>query len=235
MSRAVLSVNGLTKSYQDKTILDDIDFSIKSGESVAIVGKSGEGKSTFLNLLALLDEPDDGELHFFLDGGKIALTKANHWRAAKTDISEEDIRKNIGFVFQTPFMLTNFTAYYNIALPMIVAQVKKSTRDERVNRMIKKLGLLERANDTANHLSGGERQRVAIARALVNQPVLIFADEPTGNLDPENAQNVLTAFLNLCQEQSTALILVTHDHAIAAKADKKLCLKQGKLTPCSEG
>jgi len=235
MSQAVLNVNGLTKSYQGKKILDDIDFSINGGESVAIVGKSGEGKSTFLNMLALLDEPDDGELHFFLDGGKrqITLTKANHWRIAKADISEEVIRKNIGFVFQTPFMLTNFSAYYNIALPMIVAQVEKCARKERVNSMIKKLGLLERANDTANNLSGGERQRVAIARALVNKPILIFADEPTGNLDPENAQNVLAAFLNLCQEQSTALILVTHDHAIAAKADRKMCLKHGKLTPCS--
>ena len=112
-------------------------------------------------------------------------------------------------------------------------QVVACARKERVNSMIKKLGLLERANDTANNLSGGERQRVAIARALVNKPILIFADEPTGNLDPENAQNVLAAFLNLCQEQSTALILVTHDHAIAAKADRKMCLKHGKLTPCS--
>lgn len=234
MNEPVLSVNGLSKSYPDKTILDNIDFSINRGESVAIVGKSGEGKSTFLNMLALLDKPDEGELHFFLDGGtkQITLTKANHWRIAKADSSEEVIRKNIGFVFQTPFMLTNFSAHYNIALPMIVAQVKKSARAERVNRMIKKLGLLERANDTANNLSGGERQRVAIARALINQPLLIFADEPTGNLDSENAQIVLAAFLNLCQEQSTALILVTHDHAIAAQTERKMCLEQGKLTPC---
>ena len=202
---------------QPLQILRDVNFSVAAGDSLAILGASGSGKSTLLGLLAGLDTPSSGTV--FLDG---------------TDIFsfDEDGRARLrgrlaGFVFQSFQLLPALTAVENVMLPLELHGVPNAR--ERAMEALRRVGLTERASHAPKHLSGGEQQRVAIARAFVNQPKILFADEPTGNLDAATGAQVIDLMLELNREQGTTLILVTHDEALAKRCGRQLSLAAGKV------
>ncbi|MCW8107900.1 ABC transporter ATP-binding protein [Alteromonas ponticola] len=199
-------------------ILHPISFQVKPGESVAIVGASGSGKSTLLSLLAGLDEVSSGEiwldnvsLHDLDEEGRAQL------RGAK-----------VGFIFQSFMLVQSLTALENIMLPAEIADLKDPSGKAR--NILEQVGLAHRAHHYPNQLSGGEQQRVAIARAFIGQPRILFADEPTGNLDAVNSHKIEDLLFNLNKEQGTTLILVTHDETLAAKCDRQLVMQAGTLT-----
>ena len=199
------------------TILSGLDLQIKSGESVAIVGTSGSGKSTLLGILAGLDLPTDGEVQ--LAGNRI-------------DNLDEDQRAGVranhtGFVFQSFQLLPNLTALENVMLPLELAgskDIQQTSRD-----LLGRVGLAERLDHYPRQLSGGEQQRVAIARAFVGHPDILFADEPTGNLDEETGHNIIELLFEVNREQGTTLVLVTHDQELAKRCDRMLHLTHGRL------
>ena len=200
-------------------ILEGITLAIPHGESVAIVGKSGSGKSTLLEIAAGLLEPDSGTvrldgvcLHDLDDRGKAAL------RA-----------KKMGFIFQASYMLSDFTALENVEIAALIAGAAPREADSRARELLHRVGLGERLGHTSDQLSGGERQRVVIARSLVNDPAIIFADEPTGNLDEENAAMVEDLLLGLVKERKAPLLLVTHDPQFAGRLDRVLTLRERTL------
>jgi len=197
--------------------LADVTLSIDRGDHVAIVGPSGCGKSTLLNLIGALDRPTSGEVSF--DG--IRLDKS-------ADLDQ--IRsKEIGFVFQSFHLLPNLTALENVQLPMMVGDLGPASREQRAAELLEQVGLADRKLHLPGKLSNGQRQRVAMARALANQPQLILADEPTGALDSESGQRVLDLLVQLCQEQSTTLVIVTHDARIADRSERVVRLSDGRV------
>ena len=198
--------------------LDGINLEINKGEFVAIIGPSGSGKSTMMNMVGALDLPTEGEI--YLDGKSIA-------NFHESELSQ--IRgKKIGFVFQQFNLIPTLTALENVALPMIFQGVKKNERIKKAEELLKKVGLEDRKYHLPSELSGGQKQRVAIARAMANNPEIILADEPTGNLDSINGKEIIEMFIQLNQEGKT-IILVTHNLEIAKHAKKILKMKDGKI------
>ena len=227
----MIAVNNLSKTYDTGTLsvtaLQNVSFQIEKGEFVAIMGSSGSGKSTLLNLLGCLDLPTSG--HYALEGLEIARLKSNQ-------LAEVRNRK-IGFVFQSFNLLPRATALENTELPLLYGRIPNPT--EIAMQALERVGLKHRAKHKPTELSGGEKQRVAIARALVNNPSIILADEPTGNLDSTTGDEILSVFHRLNKEDVT-IILVTHEEEIARKAKRIIKMKDGKIiqdqtlkgTPC---
>ncbi len=199
-------------------ILQPISFQVKQGESVAIVGASGSGKSTLLGLLAGLDEVSGG--HIFLDGEPLHSMDEEQRARLRGE--------KVGFIFQSFMLVQSLTALENIMLPAEIAGLKDARK--RANDIIKQVGLEHRAHHFPNQLSGGEQQRVAIARAFITHPKILFADEPTGNLDSVNSQKVEELLFSLNKNSDTTLILVTHDSTLASKCDRQLNMDAGELT-----
>lgn len=222
----MLELRKLNKSYgNNRRILNDLSYTLESGEFVAVMGESGVGKSTLLNLIAGLDAPDSGDI--IIDG--TAMT------ALDDDAATALRREKFGFVFQAFHILPHLTLQQNVALPLLL-NAHESLEDDaggisRAREMLAAVGLKGRENDFPRQLSGGEMQRVAIARALVHQPKLVLADEPTGNLDPETAQEVLELLRNEIKANGASAIMVTHSHAAAAVADRVLMLTRTGLHP----
>ena len=198
--------------------LNGVDLTITRGEYVAIMGPSGSGKSTMMNLLGCLDTPSTGS--YVLNG--TAVEKLNDQELAAIR------NKEIGFVFQTFNLLARTDALQNVELPLIYAGIPRKERRERAQRALARVGLTDRAHHLPNELSGGQRQRVAIARALVNDPSILLADEPTGNLDTATSTDIMNLFDEL-HSQGNTVILVTHEPDIAAHADRKIVLRDGKV------
>ncbi|QER42385.1 ABC transporter ATP-binding protein [Thermodesulfobacterium sp. TA1] len=224
----VLALKSVSKKYkyinEEIEILKKIDLEVYQGDLIAVVGPSGVGKTTLLNLMGTLDQPTGGEIYFL---GK------------KIDYSQEDallqIRKKIGFVFQLHHLLPEFTVLENVILPGLIANLKKEECKTKAENLLKKLGIFHRKDHKPSTLSGGERQRTAIARALFLNPVVVLADEPTGNLDPVSSEEVINAFLTLNQEFNTAVVMVTHNWELAKRMKKIFLLKNGFLVKWERG
>ncbi len=215
----MLTAKGIYKSYGDLSILKGVDLSVQQGEIVAIVGASGAGKSTLLQILGTLDRPDRGEIYLH--------DQAVH----RMSTSELNIFRNqeIGFVFQFHHLLPEFTALENICMPAFIAGKSKSETEARAISLLQRLNLEDRQDHPPAALSGGEQQRVAIARALINDPAIVLADEPSGNLDSANAQSLHELFFSLREEFNQTFIIVTHNEELAAMADRKLLMKDGMI------
>ena len=215
----VYEARGLTKSFDGGSVaaLCGVDFHVREGEFVAVVGPSGCGKTTLLQLLGSLDRPSSGTLTY--RGKSIAnLPDPSEYRA-----------REIGFIFQAFHLLPTFTVVENVQIPMFEGGLSRSERAGRALELLKDVGLEHRLKHFPSELSGGERQRVAVARSLANRPSVLLADEPTGNLDSENAAHVVELLLRLHKELGTTLILVTHDLAIAALAARTVRMKDGRI------
>ena len=223
MEKSMIELAGIKKIYyvggQEVAALAGIDLNIKQGEFAALMGPSGSGKSTLMNILGCLDRPTCGS--YKLDGQEVANLTDDELAVVRN--------KRIGFVFQNFNLLSRISAADNVALPLIYAGVGKAERKERARKVLDAVGLGDRADHQPNELSGGQRQRVAIARALVNDPHIIMADEPTGNLDTKSTKEIMEIFEGLHKEGRT-IILVTHEPEIAACASRQLLVRDGLIT-----
>ncbi|NUR33704.1 MAG: ABC transporter ATP-binding protein [Gemmatimonadaceae bacterium] len=222
---SVLSVEGLTKTYVGGdggliTVFDGVDLEVARGEMVAVVGASGAGKSTLLHLLGALDRPTAGRVRI---GGR-ALEGMN-------DDEISTLRnRTVGFVFQFHHLLREFTALENVMMPLRIAGVSDARASERAIALLERVGLGGRVHHRPSELSGGEQQRTAVARALVADPQVVLADEPSGNLDHSNSERLHELFSQLAHELEVAMVVVTHNRALAARADRVLQLEDGRLT-----
>lgn len=220
--KPILSLKNVSKTYkvggQTISALKNISFDIHPGDFISIVGKSGSGKSTLMHIIGLLDSPTSGEV--ILNGKNVS----KHAEEYLAKIRNEEI----GFVFQAFNLLSRATTYENVMLPLQYSKVHKSKWNQKVMEMLKLVDLSERVNNKSNELSGGQRQRVAIARALVNDPSIILADEPTGNLDSKTGQEIIKKFIELNKLGKT-VIIVTHDMELAQVADEIFVIKDGEL------
>lgn len=219
----MIEVKNVTKTYGKKQsvfkALDDVSFTIPDGASVAIVGKSGSGKSTLMHAISGLDRPEQGQV--VIDGVdilKLKNKKVDRFRSEK-----------IGFIFQAFFVQANETAYDNVALPLEITNVKPRARKQRIEEALATVDLSDKLKQKARNLSGGQKQRLAIARAIVNKPSIIFADEPTGNLDSTTGEKVEELLFGLNKQQGSTLIIVTHDTDLAQKCDIQIFIKDGKI------
>lgn len=221
MEAPLLHTANLQKSYEGRTILSNITLTLESGRLYTIMGHSGSGKTTLLYLLALLEKPDQGEIFW---RGKPLLSLSNdekaHWR-----------NRNIGFVFQFFHLIAELRAWENVALPGVIGGERFDRLKARALSWLERVGLSHRAYAFPTQLSGGEQQRIAIARALFLSPRLILADEPTGNLDTEQAHQVWELFTRLVREEQTALLVATHNPVLAQASDERWLLRQGTLHP----
>lgn len=225
----MLEARNITKTYtlpgqQAIPILRGIDLNIGEGEMVTIVGASGSGKTTLLNVLGTLDTPDSGEILF--DGEQLFMDKK--YTLTPKALAKFRNRK-IGFVFQFHHLLSDFTAIENVAMPEFIATGKLPPAKKRAAELLASLGLSERLDHLPSELSGGEQQRVAIARALMNQPKLVLADEPSGNLDSKNSRMLYELMAKLSKERKTSFIIVTHNEEYAALSDRCLHMQDGLL------
>ncbi len=217
----VVNANNVFKSYGDLEILRGIDLTISPKQMVSIVGKSGSGKSTLLQVLSSLDTYDDGQ---------VVLLGKNLKGLKDSDLTYLR-NKQIGFIFQFHHLLPEFTALENVMLPLLISGTSRKEAKEKAEQMLEYVGLGHRQDHSPSKLSGGEQQRVAVARALVNDPQIVFADEPTGNLDEENSKAIFALFEKIKDDQKTAILLVTHDHSLAKLCDQMYELQSGKLHP----
>ena len=215
----MLTANNIHKYYGPLWVLKGVDLEIKKGEIVSIAGPSGSGKSTLLHILGTLDTPDKGEIYLrdrplhALKGKPLAAFRNTH----------------IGFVFQFHHLLPEFTALENVCIPGWIAGRKKTEVQTEAQRLLETLGLAHRIENKPNQLSGGEQQRVAVARALINKPDIIFADEPTGNLDSNNARELHHLFFQLRESMQQTFLIVTHNEELAGMSDRILHMRDGKL------
>lgn len=227
MNQTVIDIQGITKTYVNGKlsvpVLYGIDLQVNKGEFVSIMGPSGSGKSTFMNILGCLDRPTTGS--YRLNGDEVATLSDDELAFVRN--------KQIGFVFQSFNLLTKLTAVENVALPMIYAGMDKKSRNERAAALLASVGLGDRMDHLPSELSGGQRQRVAIARALANNPAIIMADEPTGNLDSKSTIDVMNIFRGLYDEGRT-IILVTHEPEIATYASRNVVLRDGLIVEDSQ-
>lgn len=212
----------VTSSDASLTILDDLNLAVQHGERVAIVGRSGSGKSTLLGLLAGLDSPSSGKV--LIDGTEISRLDEDGRAAVRG--------RKMGFVFQSFQLLPSLTALENVMLPLQLAG-REDARSQ-AEAALSRVGLEQRLSHYPKQLSGGEQQRVAIARAFAPRPAILFADEPTGNLDADTGQQIIDLLFSLNEEAGTTLILVTHDNALAARCQRRLLLNHGRLTDAAE-
>ncbi len=202
--------------------LAGVDFALEKGEFVALMGPSGSGKSTLLHLLGGLDKPTDGEV--LVDGRRLTVLSDNEVTLVR--------RRNIGFVFQFFNLLPILTAEENVGLPLMIDGQDLAKYEERIDRLLDLVGLLDRRHHRPEQLSGGEQQRVAIARALVTEPAVVLADEPTGNLDSKNGAAIMSLLRRSCDELGQSIVVVTHDPRAATYADRVIFLKDGHVVDC---
>ncbi len=217
----MVRANGIEKSYGDLKVLNGINLDIARGEIVSIVGKSGAGKSTLLHLLGTLDCPDFGQI--FIDDTEVNSLNSKqlaHFRNQK-----------IGFIFQFHHLLPEFTALENVCMPAFIAQKKTSEAYEKAKELLVYLGLSERLSHKPTQLSGGEQQRVAVARALINQPSVIFADEPSGNLDSVSSKELHQLIFQLRRDLQQTFVIVTHHQELADMSDRCLTIADGRIAP----
>ena len=215
----MLTAKDIRKSYGKIPVVKGVSFSMEKGEIVAITGSSGAGKSTFLHILGTLDSPDSGEVT--LNGYSLTHLKPKALAAFRN--------KQLGFVFQFHHLLPEFTALENVCIPGWIAGRKRKDVEEQALRLLNTLKISHRLNNKPTELSGGEQQRVAVARALINNPSIVFADEPTGNLDSANAQELHLLFKQLRDEYQQTFLIVTHNEELAASSDRVLYMKDGLL------
>ena len=222
-SDILLKVSGVEKHYQmgNKTlnVLSDVNFSLKRGEIASILGISGAGKSTLLNIIGTLDKPNSGSV--LLDGED--LTKYSESALASIR------NKKIGFIFQFHYLLPEFTALENVAMPGLIQRLPRDLVFKRSRELLERVGMEGRLDHKPNELSGGELQRVSVARALINDPVLVLADEPTGNLDRANGELIYSIMLELSKKAKKTFLVVTHNETIADKTDRIFTLTDGKI------
>jgi len=215
----MLKAQSIHKSYGKLDILKGVDLEVQKGEIVTIVGASGAGKSSLLNILGTLDKPDSGKLFI------------NNQELSKLNSKNLSLFRNlkIGFIFQFHHLLVEFDALENVCIPAFISGKSRSEAEKRGIELLEMLGLGDRMKHKPNELSGGEQQRVAVARALVNKPALIFADEPSGNLDSTNARELHELFLRLRKEFNQTFVIVTHNEDLAALSDRKVLMKDGLI------
>lgn len=218
----MVTAKHISKSYGDLQVLKEVSLTIKKGEIVSIVGPSGAGKTTLLQILGTLDTPDTNE-GAFLGINNQSLLHFNQKELSKFR------NQHLGFIFQFHQLLPEFTAIENVCIPAYIAKTPKAEVEARAKELLDFLGLSHRHNHKPNELSGGEQQRVAVARALINKPSLILADEPSGNLDTESAENLHELFFKLRDEFDQTLIIVTHNEELADMADRKLTMVDGSF------
>lgn len=215
----MIHATGIRKRYGSLEVLRGVDVSIQKGEIVSITGASGAGKSTLLHILGTLDAPDEGIVQIRgIDVSKLKGTALSSFR-----------NKNIGFVFQFHHLLPEFTAIENVCMPAFIAGMSKTEAIEKATELLDMLGLKERMEHKPNQLSGGEQQRVAVARALINRPGVVFADEPSGNLDSSNAKDLHALFFSLREKLGQTFVIVTHNEELAGMADRKLVMRDGRI------
>jgi len=215
----MIKAENIHKSYGDLKVLQGVNLLIKKGEIISIVGASGAGKSTLLQIIGTLDLPDTGY---------IAINDINTSKLNDKDLSLFR-NKNIGFVFQFHHLLPEFTALENVCIPAYIHKTPKVEAEKRAMELLKKLGVAERAAHKPSELSGGEQQRVAVCRALMNNPTVILADEPSGNLDSASAKELHQLFFTLRDELNQTFVIVTHNDELANMADRKLTMKDGRI------
>ncbi|MFS8367463.1 ABC transporter ATP-binding protein [Acetobacter oryzifermentans] len=225
-NQPVLSLQHVRKAYQSGDegilpVLQDINFSLHAGEIVGLVAPSGTGKSTLLHLAGLLDTPDAGEI---VIAGQITTGMADAGRTAMR-------RDRIGFVYQFHHLLGEFTAKENVVLPQMIAGVSKAQARRKAEELLSMFGLAHRVNHLPGKLSGGEQQRVAIARALANDPALLLADEPTGNLDVHTADSVFSQLLDVVRQKGLAVLVATHNRELLPRMDRVVTMQEGRLIP----
>ena len=215
----MIEAKGIYKSFGNVDVIKGIDLQIDKGEIVTIVGASGAGKSTLLQIIGTLEKADKGEI--VINGHDISKMSQKTLAAFRN--------KNIGFVFQFHHLLPEFTALENICIPAFIAGESKSNALNNAMQLLEYLNLTERANHKPSMLSGGEQQRVAVARALINKPAVILADEPSGNLDSQNAKDLHELFFKLREQTGQTFVIVTHNPELAKMADRTLTIKDGKI------
>jgi len=215
----MLQARGIQKSYGNLQILKGVDLDVKRGEIITIIGASGAGKSTLLHIIGTLDRPDLGTIRLNnVDVNTLSSRKLSAFR-----------NEQIGFIFQFHHLLPEFTALENICIPAFIAGRGKKDAENKAFELLELLGLSDRANHKPNELSGGEQQRVAVARAMVNEPAIILADEPSGNLDSNNAENLHRLFVDLRDTLNQTFVIVTHNENLANLADRKVLMKDGQI------
>lgn len=223
MTEDIIKIENMTKVYANGEIqvkaLKTINLTIQKGEFVSIMGSSGSGKSTLMNILGCLDRPTEG--HYFLEGIDVREKSDNELSAVRN--------KKIGFVFQSFNLISRTSALKNVELPMVYGRIDADERQERALELLRRVNLENRADHMPNELSGGQRQRVAIARALANQPQIILADEPTGNLDSESSVEIMDIFTKLNRENGNTVIIVTHERDIAEFTDRIITFRDGEV------
>lgn len=215
----MLKAQGIRKAYNQLVVLKDIHLEVAKGEIISIVGASGAGKSTLLHILGTLDAPDAGQV--WLDGEEIQKKSATTLARFRN--------QRIGFIFQFHNLLAEFSALENVMIPGLIGGTSRSQAEKRASDLLARLGLGHRLHHKPSELSGGEQQRSAVARALVNGPAVVFADEPSGNLDSQNARDLHQLFFDLRKEFGYTFVIVTHNTELADMADRKLEIKDGKI------
>ena len=215
----MLKANYLTKTFGTVNVLQGIDLHIKKKEIVSIVGASGAGKSTLLHILGTIDRPDSGDV----------IINGQHCLGLKSNDLANFRNANIGFIFQFHNLLPEFTAWENVCMPAFIGKRPQNEIKKRADELMKLLGIQHRKDHKPSEMSGGEQQRTAVARALINNPAIVFADEPSGNLDSKNAEELHKLFFDLREELGHTFVIVTHNEDLAEMADRKLEMKDGKI------